>query len=216
MCRDSAAAIQNDDIEVRIDAMEALKNISDTGAIEHLVKTLTAPLQFGNDKDRIEAITLIQGRAPSSFLETTLGQREEVLKKALRKAKPQKKLDLDLLHPALLGTAKDPKATLAVRWYALTALAELGDRSDEVADLLIKRAEALVTYCEQRYTESPLTAIILENSVREETLRALSYFAGNIEVRDALIDDFASPALCRLHAYQCSVELRHVCSLCIR
>lgn len=183
-----AEAIQNDDIEVRIEAMEALKKITDAGAIKHLIKTLTAPLQFGNDEDRIEAITLIQGRAPSKFLRARLGLGEEALKKALMKAKPQKKLDLDLVHPALLETAMDPKGSLAVRWYALTALAELGDRNDEVADLLIKSAEALMTHCKERSTESPLTAIALEDSVQEETLRALSYFAGNTEIRDALID----------------------------
>ncbi len=183
-----AAALQNNDIKVRIEATQALKNIQDNEGVERLIRILTAPLRFGNDEDRIEAITLIQGRVSSMFLLATLGLRAEALEKALDQEKLQKKLDVKLVRPALSGTAKDRKGNSVVRWYALTALAELGDRSDEVAQLLIETAEILLTLCKRQDIGSQIAGFALEDGIQKETLRALSYFAGSGKVRDALID----------------------------
>lgn len=70
-----------------------------------------------------------------------------------------------------------------IRLYSLITLVELGDRSDDVAQLIITTAEMLMTLAQQRGS-----ATILDVAIQQETMRALSYFAGNNEVRNALID----------------------------
>jgi len=110
---------------VRIEVTEALKDIGDHGSIESLIKILIAPLRLGNDADKIEAITRIQGRAPSMFLTGTLSLDVPLeIIKALENVQSQKKLDLSLVKSALLETATDPSGNRIVGWYALTALAD--------------------------------------------------------------------------------------------
>lgn len=165
---------------VRIGIAEALKDINEPEAINALNKTLINALKFGEMEEQVEAITLIQGREPYLFLSIMLAGDDERLQLL---ENVRKKLSLETFRDALLETVKQRKSAISL-WYALVALVELGDRSNEVLQELIEFSDA---WLKTLATEPSLFASIITMSVREETLRALSCFRGNSAITDLVV-----------------------------
>jgi hypothetical protein len=190
-------ALNSDNAEVRIEVAEALKDIEDSYLLEALIRALTTALIYGETEDQIEAITIIQGRAPEEFLEQFLfgvfhGDSKRV--QALKKLK--KKMNLETFRDVLLEVVKQGK--LGVAWYALVALVELGDRRNEVLHELIRVSDLFLEDLDRMRQEEPDEAIISfvwGMTVHEETLRALSYFRGSKVAADTAVKAYENELL---------------------
>jgi HEAT repeat protein len=163
-----AALLKADDPRMRVEATEALVEIKDHRAIELLVKEFTDIFKLGDEADKVEAITIMQGRADDSLIGVRLlldlpWDREAKIIK-FHHVKFTKKFELALARPILFSLATNPRETPAIRWYSAVALVELGDRSNEVMQLVIDTLN----------TMSKMNIDIIE-----ESLRALSYFGSN-------------------------------------
>jgi hypothetical protein len=171
---------------VRVWIAKAIKEVNDPDATNALCNTLINELEFGEIEEQIVSITLIQGRAPEHFLSFALSN-DDKLEHALKE--PGKRLNLDTFRDALLGVVQ-PHRSGAIIWYALIALAELGDRSQEVLSGLIEYSHAYINMLEIEIDGPGVSALImwiLGEEVHEETLRALSCFRGNNKALDAII-----------------------------
>jgi hypothetical protein len=177
-------ALSSKNAGTRIQVAEALKDISNPVATDALNKALVNTLKFGEMEEQIEAITLIQGRGPEHFLSVVVvGDTERALKGVT------KKLSLDTFRDALLSVVQQRKEGASV-WYALIALVELGDRSNEVLNGLVEFSHAYINALETKIDEpggSALIAWVIGTEVREETLRALSYFRSSSKALDAIV-----------------------------
>lgn len=160
--------LKNKDYKVRIDVVKALLDLNDNKAIEALVKEFTDIFKFGDEADKVEAITIMQGRASEGLtgvrfsLYLPIDRDGKIVK--LYKVKFARKFDLDLARPLLLTLASNTAENPVIRWYALVALVELGDRSNEVMQLLTDILNAM----------PKMNLLMIEESVR-----ALSYFPSN-------------------------------------
>lgn len=172
------AEMKNDNPQICVKAMEALMDLDDPETLELLLENFSKRFKFGDEMDKIEAITIMQGRVSRTSLIPVLSRSElpsdDRWKRMWKfeKVKFQRKLDLDLARPVLSKVVADSAETPVIRWYALIALAELGDRSNEVPQLLINVLSTL--------PEMNIYTI-------EESLRALSYFSINPDIISMLI-----------------------------
>jgi len=160
--------LKNDDPQVRVESAEALKDIGSSTAMESLAKILVKTLKFGSKDDKIEALVIMQGHGVSYFwVDSKI------------RARIQKKLPLDLIRSALLEVAETDSYPL-VRWHALVALAELGERNDKILSQLIETSERLMAALDNY----GLAAF----GIRTETLRALSFFRNNHAAVNAVVN----------------------------
>lgn len=180
-------ALKNNDPKVRVEAGEALKELGDPEALENLTKVLLNILKYGKNEDKVEAIALICGHGTYKFLVPALSC-DDKRAKALEKV--QKRIPVELVRDALIAEVANEVDNPLVRWYALLALVELGDRSSEILNVLVSSSENLMNELDEPGEESGLGfwRSLLALSIREETLRALSYFRDNPIARDAVID----------------------------
>jgi len=165
-------ALRNDNPQTRVEATEALTDLDEPKALELMVKEFSNPFRFGDKADKIEAITIIRGcPTPESLMAVTLsldftGDKLTRICK-FQKVKFRKRFNLDLVRPILVDVAQDLDENPVIRWYAVTALAELGDRSDEVVHRLFSILGAMPK---------------LNLDIVEENVRILSYFPNNPDV----------------------------------
>jgi hypothetical protein len=179
-------ALKNDILGVRIKAAEALIEIGNSEGMNYATDFFVKMLKYGRFEEKIEAIARICGHGNPLFLALTISN--EWLAKSLEKRK--EKIPLEMVRAQLLSETSKEGTNPLVRWYALIALVELGDRSEEVIDELIEFSDKFVTFCEREASEygfSPLTIAFLPESIKEETLRALSYFKGNSKAIKAVV-----------------------------
>jgi HEAT repeat protein len=167
--------LTNKNPTIRVEAAEALKSIDDPKAVAVVTKYISDLLRFGERDDQIEAILLIQARAPEHFLPINVDPK-----------RVQKKLSLEPFRDALFEVIKRHKSAVSV-WYALIALIELGDRSHKVLNGLIEFTKTWLANLDTEGIEGAPTWA-LAKSINEETLRALSYFKGNQTAVNAVID----------------------------
>lgn len=189
-------ALNSNNAIVRIEIAEALKTVNDPQGFDGLNKSLIKALRFGEIEEQVEAITIIQGRAPKNILSFAIpGERERV--EALEKSSG--KLSLETFRDALLEVAKQRKSAFNV-WYALVALVELGDRSDEVLRELIEFSDSWFrTLDNMREGTQALFAFFIGRAVQEETLRALSFFRGSSIAASAITNAFEEKILSSSH-----------------
>jgi len=182
-------ALENDMPGVRLAAVEALKETGDYEGMTYASDILIQMLKYGTDEDKIEALTRICGRSNSLFLTCWLGPTiADVLKNVVKS-----KLPLELVREALLVETAGEKVHPVVRWYALIALVELGERSQGVLDELIKISDELVTFYDRKPDPDEDSFAIagrtfLAYSIKDETLRAISCFKGNPTATYAIIE----------------------------
>lgn len=181
-------ALKNDMPGVRMRAAEALVEISNPEGLSYAADFFIKMLKYGKFEDKIEAIARICGHGNYLFLGLTLSS--EWLAKSLERRKI--KFPLEVVRNQLLSeTAKEGTNPL-IRWYALICLIELGDRSDEVIDELIALSDNFVRFVSSHAKEfmdsgiSPITVGFLPEAIKEDTLRALSYFKGNSKAINAV------------------------------
>jgi HEAT repeat protein len=170
------ALIKADDPRMRVEAIEALLEIKDHRAMELLVKEFNDISKLGDEADKVEAITIMQGRAGEGLmgmqgLLTLPWDREAKIIK-LHHVKFTRKFELSLARPILLSLATNPIEASAIRWYSVVALVELGDRSNEVMQLLTDILDAMPK---------------MNIDIMEESVRALSYFPSNPDTIARLI-----------------------------
>lgn len=172
-----ANAVRSDNPATRVEASEALMDSTDPKAMEALLKEVRDTFRFGDEADKAEAITIMRACPTDESLGAmthSLDLAEDRFKKIWKyeKIKFSKKLKLDIARPLLMDVSANPKENPFIRWYAMTALVELGDRSKEVLQALPDTLEAM----------PGMNVFIIEESVR-----VLSCFAGNPGVTDMLI-----------------------------
>lgn len=172
------SALKADNFQTRVEAIEALMDLGERRAIELVIKEFTNVLRFGDEADKIEGITIIQGRACRTSLiavvyslELPSDRWEKVWK--LEKVRFRRKLGLHLARPILFETAENSDENPVIRWYALIALVELGDRSNEVMQLLINVLDTMPK---------------MNVDTIEESLRALSCCSINPDIIAMLIE----------------------------
>lgn len=198
--------------QIRVEATEALKDFDDWKAIESLNTALLGHLKFGEGEEQVEAITIIQGRAPENFLKFALPgeeKRVQVLKKV------QKKLSIETFRDALLEIVQRRKSATSV-WYSLVALVELGDRSNEVLNNLIEFSDAWIKKLTTEWKgTSALFAWAIARSVIEETLRSLSYFKSNSVATDALVRAYEGEFLSGRNISEDYLKQKAICALVV-
>jgi len=181
--------IRNPNPNIRVEATEALKEIGDQEVIKRLAAILALDLLSSkDDESNIEAITLICGHGDYRFLVPALSCNENRAK-ALEKAR--RKLPLEFVRHALLSKAIDEEENPIVHWYALLALVELGESSNEILNALINSSKNLITYLDQERGEGSIAfwRALLALSIKDETVRTLSYFKDN-PVAKAAAEEF--------------------------
>ncbi len=177
---------KNDNPKVRVSAAQILKDMGDKEAIEALTNVLLTTIRFGEEKDQIEAMIVIQGRVPTSLMKYTfLEDRTEALKKA------HGPLELHHVQDPLDEVIKEKKHSFISQWFALLTLVELGDRREEVLKNLISFSTLYTKATDSTLkTNSKLSMYLIANQVNcliEETVRALTSFRGNAIARDTII-----------------------------
>jgi 16S rRNA G966 N2-methylase RsmD len=187
-------ALNSDNAEVRIEVAETLKEIGDPFALEVLIEALTTALIYGEIEDQIEAITLIQGRAPEEILEVVFAD-DPYRVKFLKQVK--RKLSHETLRNALFAIVNSQESAGIVVWYALLALIELGEYNDEVLNFFIEFTNKYLTMLEQVDESMRIAALRIGLAVHEETMRALSQFKGSKKAVDAIIKAYKGEFLRR-------------------
>lgn len=180
--------IRNPTPNIRVGAVEALKEINDQETIKRLSAMLSLDLLSKiDDETKIETIALICGRATHNFLVPALSCNVD---RAKAVEKVQRKLPLEFVRESLITTSIEKENNPLVRWYALLALVELGEKNNKILDALINSSENLTIDFVQPSEESSLGfwRALLTLSIREETLRALSCFRENPVAKNAIID----------------------------
>jgi HEAT repeat protein len=187
-------ALRNAPPQIRVEAIEALIDIDDPKVLELLLKEFSDVFRFGEEADKVEAITIIRAcptrqslgamtHSDSLGLILTSDSFTKIWK--YEKVKFTKKLNLGLVRPILLEVAMNSGENLVIRWYTVTALAELGDRSDELVQLLINILDAM-----------PKQNLFIV----EESLRILSYFTGNPTARNVLMNSLRTGTVSRMYS----------------
>jgi HEAT repeat protein len=172
-----ANALKDDNPGTRVEASEALMDCTDPKAMEVLLKEFRDTFKFGDEADKAETITIMRAHPTRESLGAvghSLDWSEDRFRRMWKyeKTKFSKKLNLDIARPILMDAFTNVKENPFIRWYAVTSLVELGDRSEEVLEALPDTLRAM----------SAINVWIIEESVR-----ALSYFAGNPSVIDWLV-----------------------------
>lgn len=155
--------LKSDNLQRRVEAFEALAEIGDRRTNKVLIKEFTDIFRFGSEKDKVQAITIMRGRAGVGLIGVKLlldlwGIGD------FSKVKFTRKFGLALARPILISLATSQEEASAIRWYSAVALVELGDRSNEVMQLVMD-------------TLSMMQKMNID--IVEESLRALSSFGGN-------------------------------------
>lgn len=159
--------LKSDNLQRRVEAFDALAEMGDQRANEVLVKEFTDIFRFGEAKDKVLAITIMRGDTGPTYSGVHVWGVGD-----FSKVKLTRKLPLNLVGPILLSLATSQGETPAMRWYAVVALLELGDRSNEVMQLLT-----------DTFNEMPKKNI----DVLEAQVRALSYIEGSSTLVDWFI-----------------------------
>jgi HEAT repeat protein len=159
--------MKGDNPQTRVEATEALAELGHQRATGLLIKELTDILRFGDDADKVEAIILMKGStsarpAVSMSLDLPFDRLQRLAK--YEKTKFRRGMDLHLVRPILYGLATNSVESPAIRWYSVVALAELGDKSDDLMQLLMDTFNSI----------SNMNIYVIE-----ETVRALSFLTGN-------------------------------------
>lgn len=182
-------ALKNDMPGVCFAACEALKEIGDPEGLSLAAQFLIKMLKYGSDEDKIEAITRICGHVNTLFLTCWLGSSSapEVLKSVIKA-----KLPLELVRDHLLLETSYENVHPVVRWYALVALVELGDRSSDILTELIELGDKLVAFYDREPEPNEdsfglVTRTFFAISIKDETLRALSHFKNNPVVTSVVL-----------------------------
>jgi len=128
----------------RVKVMETLMEMNDPIAKETIKKVFTYLFEYGDKFDKIEAITIMQGHFPNnassiifSFEDTNISDNRWKVLQKIPKIKFKKKMDLYIAKPILLKLAKDSSENDALRWYAIIALIEIGERNNDTLQLLL-------------------------------------------------------------------------------
>ena len=166
-----AALLKADNLQIRVRAIEALTEIGDRRANEVLIKEFTDIFRFGEAKDKVRANTIMRGDTGETY-SGVHGVLDLWGVGDFSKVKLARKLSLDLVGPILLSLATSQGEIPAIRWYAVVALLELGDRSNQVMQLLT-----------DTFNEMPKKDI----SILEAQVRALSYVEGSSTLVDWFI-----------------------------
>lgn len=157
---------------------------------ESVVQRVLDALAYGDDVDKIEAITRIVGRAHSLFLIPVVDDevRRNKLERELQRGRLMLQGDTEnAVKERLHELARQGNALVC--WHATTALVELGDTSPAVGQHLIDMArQVLQSLVEPQRESGSLLAGGLESAVKDDTFRALSRFRGNELVLSLLMD----------------------------
>jgi len=172
-----ANAVRNNNPATRVEAFEALIGCTDPRALEVVLKELHDTFRSGDEAAKAEAITIMRAcptRASLAAMTHSLDLADDRFKRMWKyeKVKCSKKLKLDLARPVLMDASMNPKENPFIRWYGVTALAELGDRREEIIQLLLDTLNAMPK---------------VNLWIIEESVRVLSCFRGKSGVIDLLI-----------------------------
>ena len=207
-------ALKNDMPGVCFAACEALKEIGDPEGLSLAAQFLIRMLKYGSNEDKIEAITRICGHINTLFLTCWLGSNSipEILKGVIKS-----KLPLELVKDSLLLETSDENVHPVVRWYALIALVELGDRSSDILIELIELGDKLVTFYDREPEPdeegfSLVMRTLFAISIRDETLRALSHFKDNPIATSAVLSALEGQILAGRSKGEQRFEDKHILS----
>ncbi len=172
------SAVKGDNLQTRVEATEALLELGDTKGLQLINQRYSDVFKFGDEADKVELMIMMQGRY--SKIDTLLAwvmPLSLTQDKALRIMKLEKvtfrtKPILELARPILFEAAANSSENNLIRLLALVTLTELGDRSDEVIQLLFSLWDKM---------EEPNLWNV------REILRALSTFSNNRGATDLLI-----------------------------
>ena len=174
-----AALLKADNLQTRVEAIEALLELGDPKGLQLLTKRYSDIFKFGDEADKVELIIMMQGRLSRDtevdillawITPLNLQQNRAVSILNWEDVKFRRKHNLDLARPILFEAATNSAENPLIRLFALVTLAELGDKSNEVMQLLVY----FLIQGQNAWTI-------------KETLRALSYFSTKPEVTDLLI-----------------------------
>jgi len=192
------ALLKSDKPEVRVTAAQALKGIGSKDAMEALTKTLSTSMRLTeSDDDQIEAMIIMQGRAPAAFMEVAfLSDREDALKNA------QEPIQLHWVQ-GLLGELVQTGRSVFSKWFALLTLAELGDRRDEVLHGLIDQSVTVTKAIDRLLDEHAgrddflnyALAANKTNRLIDETMRAVALFRGDASATQFILRVFDGEVL---------------------
>jgi hypothetical protein len=181
---------RSEDPRARVEAIDGLLSVGTSPALEAAVGVLTVRLQQFDPREKLEAITLMQGRAPRLFLRALMGDTDVM--ETLTRFNYRHKVPLDMVRSPLTELIDDAQVPPLVSWYAWTALVELGDRDEGLADEHVRRTEVLLGWLGERHPGedglADLVRAILEVEVGNLTIRALSHFQGSDMVAEVLVD----------------------------
>jgi len=175
-----AALLKANNLQTRVEATEALLELGDPKGLQLLTKRYSDIFKFGDEADKVELIIMMQGRlSRDTEMDmllawiTPLNLQQNRVMSILKweNVKFRRKHNLDLARPSLFEAATNSAENPLIRLFALVTLAELGDKSNEVMQLLID----FLIQGQNAWTI-------------KETLRALSYFSTKPEVADLLIE----------------------------
>lgn len=173
------SATRSDSLQTRVKATEALIEIEDARGLQLISQRYSDVFKFGDNADKVEVMIMMQGRylrmdtlvAWVVPLVGSTGDRPlEIM--ALEKVRFRTKPKLELARPILLEAATNSTENPLIRLLAGATLAELGDRSDELIQLMFSLLEEVEE---------------LNFWTIREILRALSHFSNNCEATDFLI-----------------------------
>ncbi len=183
----------------RINAAQALKDIGDSEAISALTEALFNTIRFGKGNDPIEAMIIMQGRIPASFMRFAFSQKRI---DALEKVRGP--LELNLVLGPIEKMINEKKLNLIDKLFSLLTLVELGDRREVLLDELIASTTECIRVIDRKLNAIPFSSEIGSdfqihmffagqiNRLIEETIRALASFKDNLKVRDVvskILDD---------------------------
>jgi hypothetical protein len=189
-----AEALMNDNLSVRLEAAGLLKKLGTEGH-RALADSLITELKVGKLEQKIEALIKLQGRAPHLLIMSLMPESYEVFNNGTFSGK----LPLELVHDALRNAAFSGQLDGLVTWFTLIALVELGARWQAMPELLVTAAQDYLAWSKDSGAGAGQFAPV-ESVVREETMRALSYFRDSDLALDVLSKEAAGTPL--LAGYQ--------------
>ena len=175
----------------RVRAFEAAAGVAEPPVVDLATDVLARRLADGDDEDTIEAITLLRGGAQSPTLISAVeffGALSEERAFGLKTVTSKAVVNADVIKPLLLNEVHDPEPIFVVPWCATAALVELGERSEDVARLLVEAAEHVMTWLVTNDACSRINGYMLASVVRDETLALLSSFTGIPAAREAIVE----------------------------
>lgn len=174
--------------KVRVNAAQALKDIGDMEAIKALTDALFNTIKFRKNNDQIEAMIIMQGRVPASYVEKTFTTQEQI--DALKNVHGP--LPLNFVQGPMEEMIRDKKISFINGWFGLLTLVELGDHREELLEKLITLSiDSIVVMDRTLISDSDnMINFILANGVNcliEETIRALASFKDNSTATKTII-----------------------------